>query len=122
MGRTTRFHPVSLRVIHGAAEFSGFRIGKLRQTDVNEPEGTAQYDAPIISMPKDVEQANPKTIQHRLDSAFSSDVGVLSVWITRRGTWMCSLETLNGEALDRQARRAELESEAQAMEESDIPF
>jgi hypothetical protein len=122
MGKQTRYHPVSLAVIHGAAEFAGFKLGKLRQVDVDEAEGMAQYIAPILQIPKLHEQSNPKLIQHALDSAFSSDVGVLVVWITRRGNWMCQLEALSGAALEKgysAASKGDLHLHAEL---SDIPF
>lgn len=83
MGKQTRFHPVSLNIIRGAAEYSGFKLGKLRQYDNSEVLGYARYTVQILECPQDCQKVELLTIKQKLSSAFSWDVSVRDVWVTR---------------------------------------
>lgn len=122
MGKTTLYHPVSLAVIRGAAEYAGFKLGKLRQVDVDESQGMAQYETVIRDLPADAGIIGPETLRAKLDSCFAADVGVLRVWYTRHGEWMASIETLSGAALEKGYSAASKADPRTPIDVSDIPF
>lgn len=93
MGKKTLYHPVSLNVLRGAAEYGGFALGKFRQTKFDETTNVATYDAVITKIPTRLEQSNFKILAAHMNGLYASDVEVLQVWITRRGKLMCELQT-----------------------------
>jgi len=47
MGKTTRYHPISLPVIRGAAAYGGIILGRIVQRTCNETLQTASYSVEI---------------------------------------------------------------------------
>jgi len=93
MGKQTRFHPVSLNVIRGAAEFAGFKLGKLRQVESSVKYNSAHYKAQVIGTPQDCQKKELLEIQNKLNSAFSDDVWVSNVWVTPKGAIYAEIRT-----------------------------
>lgn len=73
MGKQTRIHPVSLNVIRGAAEFGGFKLGKLRQTSFDEQSNVGYYKTEVLVIPSDCHHT-PNEILGRLNDMFARDV------------------------------------------------
>jgi len=74
MGKKTLYHPVSLHVIRGAAEYCGFRFGKLTQT-ASDPTGySARYIADLVDMPADCKDRALPYILARLNECFAADI------------------------------------------------
>lgn len=74
MGKTTLFHPVSLHVIRGAAEYCGWKFGKIVQTSNNPTDGWARYTAQIEITPARVENASPMERLNDLRDCFAADI------------------------------------------------
>lgn len=76
MGRITCYHPVSLHVIRGAAEYCGFKFGKIKRTKSSITGGTATYIATIEKLPKRVKEASLLAIKQELALCFNADIRV----------------------------------------------
>lgn len=92
MGKTTCYHPVSLHVIRGSAEWIGFKFGKIRQLDSDLEQNWARYEAEIIEYPKPVPNMHPSWIEHDLRSAFCEDIKIHWVHFTKSGKLMCQID------------------------------
>jgi len=92
MGATTLYHPVSLHVIRGAAEFHNFKFGKIKQTRHDFKRCEAVYEAEIISMPKGLTLYSNEVIQRQLDHCFADDIQVTNVWKSKAGIYRARLE------------------------------
>lgn len=79
MGATTLYHPVSLYVLRGSAEMSGFWVGKITQTNVNRTKQTATYRMAIKELPRQLWGKDPETVCHALNQAYSDDINVIRV-------------------------------------------
>jgi len=92
MGKKTLYHPVSLHVIRGAAEYGGFQFGTIKQK-WNDPEKrTARYDVEIKKMPGDLmKKGTLLRIQYELQNCFMDDIRVHWVHMTQSGQWACQL-------------------------------
>jgi len=95
MGKTLRYHPVSLNVIRGAVEYVGFRVGKLRQTQANVEDKSAAYVTEVEELPEDLRAGSIWDIAARLNACFASDVIVSAIWITRSQKIMVELKVRN---------------------------
>jgi len=92
MGKTTLYHPVSLHVIRGAAEYCGFQFGTIKQKWSDREKQTARYDVEIVKMPGDLmETGTLLGIHHDLQNCFMDDIRVHWVHMTQSGTWACQL-------------------------------
>jgi len=91
MGKTTLYHPVPLSVIRGAAEYCGWKFGKIVQTSCHPDEGWARYTAAVQLIP---ERCNKMTIaQTRADlsSCFAADIEAMWLRETKGGAWIVDL-------------------------------
>lgn len=92
MGKKTLYHPVSLHVIRGAAEYCGFRFGAIKQKWNSLQNQEAEYTAEIVKMPDDMAKTGTLLgIHHALQSCFMDDIRVLWVHMTRSEKWSCQL-------------------------------
>jgi len=92
MGKTTLYHPLPLTVIRGAAEYCGFRFGRITQYYADKPNGCAIYNATITQMPGDLEQTGSLLrIHHDLQECFMDDVRIHWVHVTQGGLWNCRI-------------------------------
>jgi len=88
MGKKTLCHPVSLHVVRGAAEYCGFRIGRLKQISSDPVGFSAKYSAEIVDMPVDCKDRGLRYILGRLNECFANDIHVndLTVGTSRKMT------------------------------------
>jgi hypothetical protein len=93
MGKTTLYHPVSLHVIRGAAEYCGFQFGKLKQLWGNPEKRTARYEATIQQVPALFVNQSTMVIQNELQKCFMDDIRVHWVHHTRSGVLGCHIQT-----------------------------
>jgi len=86
MGKVTLYHPVSLHVVRGAAEYCGFKFGKIKQTK-SDPTGlSATYHVQVVKIHPACKEANIGFITHMLKACFPNDIKVKEVmWSTKRG-------------------------------------
>lgn len=92
MGKTTLYHPISLHVIRGAAEYCGFAFGKLKQLFSNAEEGRAVYSADIIKMPGNLmKEGTLLRIHHDLQECFMDDIRIDWVHVRQSGLWSCKI-------------------------------
>lgn len=92
MGKQTRSHPVSLNVIRGAAEYSGFKLGRIRQNFYSAVDGIAKYTINVLAAPENC-LPNPNDIRRLLNQAFARDCFIENVWVTPQGNWYAVLKT-----------------------------
>jgi len=93
MGKTTLYHPVSLHVIRGAAEYCGFQFGKLKQLWSDPKKMTARYEATIQQVPALFADQSTMVIQNELQNCFMDDIRVHWVHHTRSGVLACHIQT-----------------------------
>jgi len=115
MGKTTRFHPVSLHVIRGGAAYCGYKLGRIRQTELSEGRTRAKYVTTIEGYPLDLDNPSLLVHRHTLNECFVSDIQVLRVWQTYGNKIyveiVVHLETPPGEDLARLVEQVEGEAE-----------
>lgn len=112
MGKQTKFHPVSLNVLRGAAEYGGFKLGKVRQLTYEEWSNSASYKCDLVQFPPDCD-LNPDKLHKTLNGLYAADVEVQLVWKTRSGNWHCILHTYSD--LPFSTRQAAIERERQGQ-------
>lgn len=91
MGATKRIHPVSLHVIRGAAEYCGWKFGKIKQVKYYDGLNKAEYTCEIEEMPGTAHNWPIKVIHKQLQHCFMDDISVASVWIKPGGQFMARL-------------------------------
>jgi len=79
MGATNGYHPISLHVIRGAAEFCGFKIGKMRRVAQLPTEGKAVYSVEIEAAPRGWTNWSPAIYLRQLQHCFMDDIQVKRV-------------------------------------------
>lgn len=99
MGKTTLFHPVSLNVIRGAAEYGGFRLGKITQMGFDPQTGTARYRTELVHIPSSLRDASNKSLADAFQSLFAADLTVTEVWFNRSGDKVLRFSTHVKEAV-----------------------
>lgn len=91
MGASTKYHPVSLHVIRGAAEYCGWKFGKITQLSGDQERNTARYRAEIEVIPVESQNQTTMIMSNDLDNCFAADIHVHWLRQTQNGTWMCDL-------------------------------
>jgi len=91
MGKTTLYHPVSLHVIRGAAEYCGWQFGKIVQLDSDPKRKTARYRAEIAKIAPEVESSPSMVMLNDLDNCFAADIHAHWLRQTQSGQWMVDL-------------------------------
>lgn len=79
MGEKTGYHPMSLHVIRGAAEYCGFKIGKMERIAQMPNEGKAIYSVVIQDAPKGWRDWPITTYRKQLQHCFMDDIRVTDV-------------------------------------------
>jgi len=103
MGKTTLYHPISLYVIRGAAQYCGFEFGKIKQLFASVEGGRAVYTADITKMPRDLMKSGSLLrIHHDLQECFMDDIRIDWVHVKQSGLWSCKI-TVNLTNIDSQA-------------------
>jgi len=93
MGKQTRFHPVSLNVIRGAAEYCGFRLGRIQQLSFDPKTETARYRVALLDMPGELRGISLGEMQISIEGCFSVDVDITRVWFDRAGKYIVGFTT-----------------------------
>jgi len=96
MGKTTLWHPVSLHVIRGAAEYCGFKFEKVHQLNAFPEEGKARYNVTIVAWPKGWNMAPLDLMQSALQNCFMDDIRVHWLRRNRDDQWMAHLQVSVG--------------------------
>lgn len=91
MGKTTLYHPVSLLVIRGAAEYCGFKFGKIKQVRAFPDIQRASYNAEIVNFPEGWDKKPFDAMQKALQNCFMDDIQANWLRRTRSGRIMCYL-------------------------------
>ena len=86
MGATTLYHPISLHVIRGAAEYCGWRFGRIKQIGVDKALGKARYECQIQEMPRNAINWPVKTLKNQLQHCFMDDIVVERVTAHSNGS------------------------------------
>jgi len=102
MGKKTLYHPISLHVIRGAAEYCGWKFGKLSQIAGDIETGHALYLAEITVMPRGASLWPIATIRKQLQHCFMDDIVVVAVSHTLRGKWIAKLSVSLQEPVDKE--------------------
>lgn len=97
MGKTTLYHPVSLHVIRGAAEYCGWKFSKIHQTDCDKDRKSARYVAEVTTMPKRVWGKTTLIMQNELQECFLDDIRVHWLRQSRTGKWYVDIQVTLGE-------------------------
>jgi hypothetical protein len=104
MGKKTLYHPISLHVIRGAAEYCGWKFGKLNQIAGDIETGHALYIAEIVIMPRGAslwpESVKLKQLQH----CFMDDIKVVALSQSFKGKWRAKLSISLKEEVDQEFR------------------
>jgi hypothetical protein len=99
MGKTTRFHPVSLPIIRENARQCGFTLGRIHQDKISTDERTALYSVNIFVAPVPFGGISLDELTMKLNRCYSTDVQVLRCWKTRSDKIYAELVTTVDEAL-----------------------
>jgi len=92
MGKYTLFHPVSLNILRGAAEWHGFKLTRINQTILKADRSGARYRVEL-EVPTILLKDSVSSIKDCLQSCFMSDVSVLGLWHTKTGKYVADIET-----------------------------
>jgi len=86
MGKTTRYHPISLTVLRGAAAWSGYTLGHITQTVCDVETQSATYIAEIVAIKQKDLKLPPQKVLDKLRSSFMGDVNVTGLqWDSDHG-------------------------------------
>lgn len=120
MGKKTLYHPVSLHVIRGAAEYCGFQFGKLKQMWSQPEELSARYEVTIQQIPPRFQDKSNSIIQEALQNCFMDDIRVHWVHNTKSGVLACFLQV----QINKKATLEEIAEDliAEHSIAGDIPF
>jgi len=114
MGATTLYHPVSLHVLRGAAEYCGWKLGKIKQTRSDFKHCEAVYEIELVSWPAQLATYGPQIMQKQLQHCFMDDIQVTNVWCSKAGIWRARIEVKVGEREQLELVAADAEQEIRA--------
>jgi len=92
MGKKTLYHPVSLHVIRGAAEYCGFRFERVHQLNSFPENQSARYNVTIVEFPAGWDRQPLDLMQDQLQACFMDDIRVHWLRKSRADQWMCHLQ------------------------------
>lgn len=79
MGKTTGYHPISLHVIRGAAEYCGFEIGKIQRIAEWPAEEKAIYRIEVRDGPGGWRDWPPNVFRRQFQHCFLDDIKIKDV-------------------------------------------
>jgi len=91
MGKTSGYHPVSLHVIRGAAEYMGFKLGKIKKLAEFPETHKAVYAVWIDHAPRGAHDWSPEFYRRQLQHCFAGDITVNSMRLSTEGPAMAVL-------------------------------
>lgn len=92
MGAATCYHPVSLHVIRGAAEYCGWKFGRIKQKWAFPEQRQARYDAELEILGCDPKTTPITEMSMRLQDCFMDDIRVHWLHQLPSGKWACQLQ------------------------------
>ncbi len=94
MGKITHYHPVSLHVVRGAAEYCGFKFSKLKWLKSSPTGSSATYRFTLEKLPANLKDAPIGLIRSRLIECFNADIHVGTMRQTSKGAITGEITTL----------------------------
>lgn len=91
MGKTTLYHPVSLHVLRGAAQYCGWNISRITQLDADRGSGSASYLCRINRVPSGLADYGPAVILKQFQHCYAQDVKVLFISMTSSGQVLATI-------------------------------
>jgi len=92
MGKKTLYHPVSLHVIRGAAEYCGWQFGKITQVNSEPDRGRARYRAEIVKIPPESANQSEMIQLNDLDNCFAADIRPHWLRRTQKGDLLVDIQ------------------------------
>jgi len=92
MGKVLLYHPISLHVIRGAAEFCGWQFGKITQVAADRQAQFATYLCEVKLAPFPLEDQSPRVALKILQACFMDDIKARHLRATGRGRWLVFLD------------------------------
>lgn len=93
MGKITHYHPVSLHVVRGAAEYCGFKFATLKWMRSTPTGSSATYRFVLEKTPPNLKDAPIGLIRSRLLECFNADIRVGTMRQTTKGNITGELTT-----------------------------
>jgi len=79
MGKKTLYHPVSLHVLRGAAEYCGYQFGRMTQVK-SDPTGlSATYKVSVDKLPARTKDRSLSFIWGDLQACFNAEIKVIEM-------------------------------------------
>lgn len=91
MGKTTLYHPISLLVIRGAAQYCGWQFGRITQARNDPTKGIAEYTCEIVLRSARAANMTNQDAQIDLQNCFMDDIKVTSLRTSKHGVWLVDL-------------------------------
>jgi len=92
MGKATLYHPVSLHVIRGAAEYCGFKFETITQINGYPELKVARYNITVVGFPLNWDKQPLDIMQSMLQECFMDDMRVHWLRQNKKGRWMFHLQ------------------------------
>jgi len=92
MGKKTLYHPVSLHVIRGAAEYCGFRFEKVHLLNSFPENQSARYNVKIVEFPAGWDRQPLDLMQNQLQACFMDGIRVHWLRKNKADQWMFHLQ------------------------------
>jgi len=93
MGKIAHYHPVSLHVVRGAAEYCGFKFGVLKWLKSTPTGSSATYRFTLEKTPPALSNAPIGLIRSRLVECFNADIRIGTLRQTTKGAITGELTT-----------------------------
>jgi hypothetical protein len=108
MGATKGYHPVSLHVIRGSAEFGGFKFGKIKKIAEFPEKQKVVYVCDVERAPRGADDWPPKVYRRALQHCFMDDIRVTTVRLSTSGdTTVVLTVQLNRSPMDAEMERVQ---------------
>jgi len=91
MGKTTLYHPISLNVIRGSAEYGGFKLVRIKQLGADRDRRRARYYARIEGFPGGWDHQPTSQMQHQLQECFMDDIQIQWLHQGHDDCWLCHI-------------------------------
>jgi len=85
MGATKGYHPVPLLVIRGAAEYCGFKFGRIKKIAEFPEQQKVVYVCTIEKAPSGSDDWPPKVYRRAMQHCFMDDIRVTTVRLSTSG-------------------------------------
>jgi len=93
MGKTYRYHPVSLMTIRGAATQNGFELSRITQTGFDAAENSARYRAVVKSWPAGWNKLSQAKMKAWFNNCFALDIWCDWAGLNTEGQYCVNIRT-----------------------------